>query len=163
MTPKEPWSHICGILIFDFWFKKFWHKISAGLQKMSGGLQKLAGVHENITSCCRKGPCYQGFILLSPKDGQDIPGGSNLPVRVILLNCKCCLLHRQSFPVHKLECAHELIHQNSNSYASMYRQHFRKNLCNNFVLIESSISGMTCFAVANLPSETARYSWHKTE
>ena len=50
MTPKEPWWHICGILIFDFWFKKFWCKISTGLQKMCRGLQKLAGVPSMKTS-----------------------------------------------------------------------------------------------------------------
>ena len=48
---------------------------------------------------------------------------------------------------------------NSNSYTSMYLQHLWKNLCINLALIESSISGIMHFAIANLPSEMAQYSW----
>src|SRR5882724_7442302 len=59
----------------------------------------------------------------------------------------------------RLECYINLIHMNSNSYASMYLQHLRKNLHINFASIESSISGMMCFAIANLPSEMAQYFW----
>src|SRR5882724_2543213 len=58
-----------------------------------------------------------------------------------------------------LECYINLIHMNSNSYASMYLQHLRKNLCINLTSIESSISGIMHFAIANLPSEMAWYSW----
>src|SRR5882724_10169517 len=59
----------------------------------------------------------------------------------------------------RLKCYINLICINLNSYASMYLQHLQKNLPINLTSIESSISGMIHFAIANLPSETAWYSW----
>jgi len=57
----------------------------------------------------------------------------------------------------RLECYINLIHMDSNSYTSMYLQHLQKNLHINVASIESSISGIMHFAVANLPSEMAWY------